>query len=82
MIDLKRQAKRSARQEAKRNRRAAYLRDLEPPVRYLVRYRTGQHLLHTIAAHPGDVFADRLIGARVMGTHESIDHARRRLGWS
>ena len=84
MIETARQVKKATRVEARRLRREAYARDLERPVRWAIRFSAPrQETAYVVSTDPRELPTDDCvrIGARVMGTHESLDHAKRRLGW-
>jgi GNAT superfamily N-acetyltransferase len=82
VIAEQRELRRETRMSARRARREAYHRDLESPVRYAVRSRLADRTVYLVAGR--DQLEDHQgqgVGSRVMGTHETLAHARRRLGW-
>lgn len=70
--------------EQKRERAHAYWRDLEKPRRYLVRFGEGGQTVRECDS-AGDAVAPYPYSgatARLMGTHETVKQAQRRLGWN
>jgi hypothetical protein len=77
VIAEQRELRRETRMSARRARREAYHRDLEAPLRYAVRDVDGR-----LSAVLGPISCPVGYRWRAMGTHETLAHARRRLGWT
>ncbi len=86
MIEKEIETKKTRRRDARRKRREAHHRDLEQPVRLATRARVpGRDTSYAESTGFESLpraYPEALVESRVMGTHETLAHARKRLGWS